>query len=260
MFVYLRRKNTILGNRRCFFASSDFSPLSPWQAWSLPQARSWSYAVTPLPLRAGDSVWPVSPSYSRQRSIFRKCRLFPSPHPGQTEWCAPPDEPREKMGGGENSAVAGDVPAAARLFPFLSRTQCTIPQDAPASSGTSCSRGHKDTLNEIPLRMLRIPLQFVGVIALSPIPKEIRVRLCRLNLRIPFAFKLSYKGFVRVCLIGEHHFAQGHGIAAHQNHAVVNVSSSITSSPTDTLRASKNPVLTGSFYLVRYSSPCTIPR
>ena len=38
------------------------------------------------------------------------------------------------------------------------------------------------------------------------------------------------------------------------------VSSSITSSPTDTLRASKNPVLTGSFYLVRYSSPCTTLR
>ena len=52
----------------------------------------------------------------------------------------------EKTGGGENSAVAWDVPAAARLFPFLSRVRCTIPQDAPASSGTSCSPGHVDTL------------------------------------------------------------------------------------------------------------------
>ena len=55
-------------------------------------------------------------------------------------------EEGEKTGGGENSAVAGDVPAAARLFPFFSRARCTIPQDAPASSGTSCSRGHVDTL------------------------------------------------------------------------------------------------------------------
>ena len=197
---------------------------------------------------------------SRQRGDIRQCRRPSSPQSGQTEWCAPPDEPREKTGGGENSAVAGSVPAAARLFPFLPRVRCTIPQDAPASSGTSCPPEHKDTLNGIPLRMLRIPLQFVGVIALSPIPKEIRVRLCRLNLRIPIAFKLSHKGFVRICFIGKHHFAQGYGIAAHQNHAVVNVSSSITSSPTDTLRASKNLVLTGSFYLVRYSSPCTTLR
>ena len=83
---------------------------------------------------------------SRQRGDIRQCRRPSSPQSGQTEWCAPPDEPREKTGGGENSAVAWDVPAAARLFPFLSRVRCTIPQDAPASSGTSCPRGHVDTL------------------------------------------------------------------------------------------------------------------
>ena len=33
----------------------------------------------------------------------------------------------EKTGGGEDRAVAGSVPATARLFPFLSRARCTIP-------------------------------------------------------------------------------------------------------------------------------------
>jgi len=42
------------------------------------------------PLRAGDSVWPASPSFSRQCSVLRQCRSFPSPQSGQTEWCAPP--------------------------------------------------------------------------------------------------------------------------------------------------------------------------
>ena len=87
-----------------------------------------------LPLRAGDSVWPVSSSYSRQRGEIRQCPRPSSPHPGQTEWCAPPDGEGEKTGGGEDSAVAGDVPAAARLFPFLFRVRCTIPQ-ANAVSG-----------------------------------------------------------------------------------------------------------------------------
>ena len=44
------------------FASSGFSPLSPWQAWSQLRPRSWSCAAATLPSRAGDSVWPVSPS------------------------------------------------------------------------------------------------------------------------------------------------------------------------------------------------------
>ena len=69
--------------------------------------------------------------------------------------------------------------------------------------------------------MLRIPLQFMEAVAPSPIPKEIRLWLCRLNLRIPIAFKLSHKGFVWVCLIGKHHFAQGYGISAQQNHPIV---------------------------------------
>lgn len=36
----------------------------------------------------------------------------------------------EKAGGGEDGAVAGFVPDAARLFPFLSLARYTIPQDA----------------------------------------------------------------------------------------------------------------------------------
>ena len=99
-----------------------------------------------LSSRAKDSVWPVSPSVPvsavtsasavalRHRSLAKRN--------GARRWT----EEGEKTGGGENSAVAGDVPAAARLFPFLSRARYTIPQDAPASSGTSCPPEHVDTL------------------------------------------------------------------------------------------------------------------
>jgi len=35
------------------------------------------------------------------------------------EWCAPPEETQgEKMGGGEKSAVAGNLTTAARLLPL----------------------------------------------------------------------------------------------------------------------------------------------
>ena len=37
--------------------------------------------------RAGDSVWPASPSFSLQHSVLCLCRSFSSPQSGQTEWC-----------------------------------------------------------------------------------------------------------------------------------------------------------------------------
>ena len=39
--------------------------------------------------------------------------------------------------------MASNLSVAARLFPSFSRVRCTIPRDAPASSGTSCSQEHK---------------------------------------------------------------------------------------------------------------------
>ena len=112
---YLRCKNTTLWNRRCFFASSSFFPPLRWQIRNPPRPYSCSCVATTLPSRAGDSVWPASSSFYRQRGDIRQFRRPSSPQSGQTEWCAPPDGGRGKTGGGENSAVAGDVPAAARL-------------------------------------------------------------------------------------------------------------------------------------------------
>ena len=119
------------------FAISSFFPSSPWQAWSLPQARSWSYAVTPLPSRAGDSVWPVSSSVPVSAVFSVSVVSFRHRSQAKRNGARRRTEEGEKTGGGENSAVARSIPAAARLFPFLSRVRCTIPQDAPASSGTS---------------------------------------------------------------------------------------------------------------------------
>ena len=51
-----------------------------------------------LPSRAGDSVWPASSSFYRQRGDIRQCRRPSSPQSGQTEWCALPDGGRGKDG------------------------------------------------------------------------------------------------------------------------------------------------------------------
>ena len=90
------------------------------------------------PLRAVDSVWPASPSFSRQQSVFRQCRSFPSPQPGQTEWCAPPDGLRGK-GGRRGGWCRSRIRSGRRPpFPFSFPMRSTIPRDEPASSGTSC--------------------------------------------------------------------------------------------------------------------------
>ena len=90
-----------------------------------------------LPSRAKDSVWPVTSAFSRQRDDICQCRRPSSPHPGQTEWCAPPNGGREKDGvfvlSNTLSSRAGDsvwpvTSVAARLFPSFSRVRCTIPQ------------------------------------------------------------------------------------------------------------------------------------
>ncbi len=116
--TFLRCKSTTLGNMEVIFANSRFFPPSRWQVWNLPRGRRWSCAATSLPLRAGDSVWPVTPSVPvsavtsassvalRQRSLAKRNGARRRTEEG------------EKTGGGENSAVAGSVPAAARLFPF----------------------------------------------------------------------------------------------------------------------------------------------
>lgn len=66
---------------------------------------------------------------NRKKGFFRQ---FLSSRAKDSVWSVSPSVPV--------SAVTS-ASAAARLFPFLPRVRCTIPQDAPASSGTPCSRG-----------------------------------------------------------------------------------------------------------------------
>ena len=93
-----------------------------------------------LSSQAKDSVWPVSSAFSRQRSDIRQCRRPSSPQPGQTEWCAPPGGGRGKDGRRRGSCRGRICSRRRPSFPFSFPMRCTIPQDAPASSGTPCSQ------------------------------------------------------------------------------------------------------------------------
>ncbi|MCR4826835.1 MAG: hypothetical protein K5882_07800 [Bacteroidales bacterium] len=84
-----------------------------------------------VPLFPASAVFSVSAVPFRHRSLAKRNGAHRRTGQG------------EKAGGGEDRAVAGSVPAAARLFPLFLMKRCTIPRRASVKWNLLPARAHK---------------------------------------------------------------------------------------------------------------------
>jgi len=173
-----------------------------WQIRNPPRPYSCPCVATILPSRAGDSVWPVSPSVPVSAVTSASAVALRHRSLAKRNGAHRRTEEGEKTGGGENSAVAGSVPIAARLSPLFLMKRCTIPfgrkwvcgkrkcGQQPARQVLACNgRNAKRNLLLARARSVfeanRVPA--VGRVPLLPTLASRRFRLARKSLLLPSA-------------------------------------------------------------------------